>query len=88
MEPKRNAVILQLLTEGDLSNKSNPQMRTKDYKKDMIMISLVDRLSKFKQIIVWEIIYSWEAHYNHKLSIFSLNICIGMHYRDQTCVFI
>ena len=31
MEPKAIAVILQLLTEGDLSNKSNPQMRTKDY---------------------------------------------------------
>ena len=38
MEPKRIAVILQLLREGDLSNKSNPQMRTKDYKKDMMMI--------------------------------------------------
>ena len=50
-EPKRIAVILQLLTEGDLSNKSNPQMRTKDYRKDMMMIRSVDRLSRCKQII-------------------------------------
>ena len=49
-EPKRIAVSLQLLTEGDLSNKFNTQMRTKDYKKDMMMVLLI-RLSRCKQII-------------------------------------
>ena len=37
MEAKRIAVILQLLTEGDLSNNSNHQIRTRTIKKDMMI---------------------------------------------------